>query len=153
MNKYKNMEDQRIKILAQECGDWVSEQEVAIETIEILAKQMIPYACKVWDWGDGEGGYVTRLIAKAFLDAGFNYLGQREFNSLSKSRQVAKLRGQVLERDAYRCQKCGDWHDLQIDHIYPASKGGKTVIENLQVLCGACNGKKAAKVECGVSNG
>lgn len=56
------------------------------------------------------------------------------------------LRKRVLERDAYRCQICGDYHELHIDHVYPESKGGATSIENLQVLCGPCNIKKGSTV-------
>ena len=31
---------------------------------------------------------------------------------------------------------------LQVDHIIPMNKGGKTVPENLQILCRKCNGEK-----------
>lgn len=53
------------------------------------------------------------------------------------------LRFAVLKRDNYRCCICGrdvkDGVKLEIDHIVPVSKGGKTVITNLQTLCQDCN--------------
>lgn len=57
-----------------------------------------------------------------------------------------EIRKQVFERDGYRCQHCGGWIDLCVDHIYPESKGGPTCIENLQTLCRPCNSKKSDKV-------
>ena len=46
----------------------------------------------------------------------------------------------------YVCAKCGRADKsrvfFQVDHIRPMSKGGKTIPENLQILCRACNGKK-----------
>ena len=33
----------------------------------------------------------------------------------------------------------GDNIELHIDHIIPWSKGGETVLENLQTLCSDCN--------------
>lgn len=32
------------------------------------------------------------------------------------------------------------------DHIFPKSKGGKDVIENMQTMCTICNGKKGSEV-------
>jgi HNH endonuclease len=54
-------------------------------------------------------------------------------------------RFEVLRRDNYKCRACGKspaTHKgiiLHIDHIKPLAKGGKTVLKNLQTLCGDCN--------------
>lgn len=43
---------------------------------------------------------------------------------------------------AGNCEGCGEHFQIQhleIDHIVPRSKGGTDHIENLQLLCGACN--------------
>lgn len=59
-----------------------------------------------------------------------------------------KLKAQVFAAAAssdgnYRCSKCGKVSPhkalFQIDHIIPMAKGGRTVIENLQLLCRTCN--------------
>lgn len=56
----------------------------------------------------------------------------------------------ILRRDHYKCQICGrsqsDGAKLEVDHIIPVSKGGKTVDENLQTLCHECNQGKKAKM-------
>lgn len=54
-----------------------------------------------------------------------------------------KLRFAIYERDGWRCSKCGKRSDnLEIDHIVPIAKGGKTTIDNLQTLCPRCNKEK-----------
>ena len=54
-----------------------------------------------------------------------------------------RLRALVLMRDGARCRLCGvtpqDGVKLHVDHIKPWSKGGETILENLQVLCEICN--------------
>jgi len=56
-----------------------------------------------------------------------------------------RLRFKVLQRDRFRCCSCGASPSmtpgilLEVDHIKPWSKGGETVVENLQTLCFACN--------------
>ena len=60
-----------------------------------------------------------------------------------------RMRFSIYQRDNYRCQMCGRRFEtdyLEIDHIYPISKGGKTVYENLQTLCRTCNKNKGNKV-------
>lgn len=61
-----------------------------------------------------------------------------------------KLRWQILERDGYKCVRCGrtaeDGIKLHVDHIYPRSKGGMATLENGQTLCNECNIGKGARV-------
>lgn len=40
------------------------------------------------------------------------------------------------------CKKHFEFNEMQGDHIVPWSKGGKSVLENLQMLCTECNLKK-----------
>ena len=62
-----------------------------------------------------------------------------------------RLRFAIYERDGHRCRKCGRYsNNLEIDHIYPISKGGKSTIDNLQTLCHDCNVKKSNTIESGV---
>ena len=55
------------------------------------------------------------------------------------------LRWQVFERDNFTCQKCGSRQFLSADHIIPESKGGPTILENLQTLCRSCNSRKGTQ--------
>jgi hypothetical protein len=43
------------------------------------------------------------------------------------------------------CLKVLSYQDAQIDHIRPWSKGGKTKLNNAQLICSSCNKRKAAK--------
>lgn len=74
-----------------------------------------------------------------------------EMKQHERNKVTPKLREIVKVRDNYTCQICGkhmpDNVGLHIDHIIPINKGGKSVVENLQVLCSVCNGRKSDKVE------
>ena len=56
-----------------------------------------------------------------------------------------RLRFTVMKRDNFKCCMCGrspattPGLELHIDHITPWSKGGETIIDNLQTLCSDCN--------------
>lgn len=54
-----------------------------------------------------------------------------------------KLRFAIYKRDKHRCKRCGSYKNLEIDHIFPISKGGKSVYTNLQTLCHNCNVNKS----------
>lgn len=56
-----------------------------------------------------------------------------------------RLRWKVLQRDRFTCRGCGRSPalnpsvELHVDHIKAWSKGGETILENLQTLCSRCN--------------
>ncbi len=60
------------------------------------------------------------------------------------------MRWKVLERDGFKCVKCGrsaaDGVKLHADHIYPKSRGGMATLDNGQTLCDECNIGKGARV-------
>ncbi|MFA6499150.1 MAG: HNH endonuclease [Desulfurivibrionaceae bacterium] len=63
------------------------------------------------------------------------------------------LRYKILSRDKFCCVTCGASPakdvsvELHVDHIFPWSRGGKNVEENLRTLCLKCNLGKGARIE------
>ena len=54
----------------------------------------------------------------------------------------ASWRQEILDKYSFQCARCGaDLRSVKhhIDHIKPFSRGGYTIRENLQPLCGPCN--------------
>ncbi|MGK2310308.1 HNH endonuclease [Cutibacterium sp. V970] len=65
---------------------------------------------------------------------------------------TSAVRERIKSRDNYTCRSCGvslsqEPHLLlEVDHIFPVSKGGLSVDENLQTLCWRCNRSKSNKL-------
>lgn len=96
-----------------------------------------------------------RVIRQAFFeylkDKGIDLLTldtRRTFNEAERIR--------VYRRDEGLCQAClkegrsgkdatVSWSEYQTDHIFPWIKGGRTVDENAQVLCGPHNASKGSR--------
>lgn len=70
---------------------------------------------------------------------------KRESESYKKQPIPDSIRWQVWERDNFTCQVCGSRKRLEVDHIYPESKGGTLDLANLQTLCNKCNSRKGAR--------
>lgn len=78
------------------------------------------------------------------------YNNKEIFNSLcrvERGKVTNAIRKSIYERDNYKCLKCGKMNDLEIDHIIPISKGGKSTMDNLQTLCHKCNKAKGNIIE------
>lgn len=69
---------------------------------------------------------------------------ERKLPNISGYRKK-QLRGKVLERDGYVCQKCNQPYpetNLEADHIIPLSQGGEDRTVNMQTLCIPCHAIK-----------
>ena len=94
---------------------------------------------KKWHRTEKGRAYVNQFNSKRwYADLDHNRL-KRRARAAGVPLGVLK---QVLERDK-TCQLCHTDKDLQFDHIYPVSQGGKGSLENLQLLCATCNNFKS----------
>jgi 5-methylcytosine-specific restriction endonuclease McrA len=50
-----------------------------------------------------------------------------------------RLMKKVLERDSWRCRKCGSLKDLQVHHQTKRSQQGDDALRNLVTLCAYCH--------------
>lgn len=58
-------------------------------------------------------------------------------------RRVVLSKRNILKRDNYQCQYCGETEtNLTIDHIVPRRFGGTESWENLVCACASCNNRK-----------
>lgn len=74
------------------------------------------------------------------------------FAKEQRTLMTKKLREFIKKRDNFTCCNCGNSTHvepnllLEIDHIIPVAKGGRTVEDNLQTLCWKCNRAKSDKI-------
>ena len=74
------------------------------------------------------------------------------FAKEQRTLMTKKLREHIKSRDHFTCRICGNSTAiepnllLEIDHIIPLAKCGRTVEENLQTLCWKCNRAKSDKI-------
>lgn len=121
-----------------------------------------PYICRFGSWtkalekfvayknrkGRTKGGKIEgKLKLPAKVCRTKNKKGKEYSRSVS-----GDLRFRVFLRDGFKCVICGQGPlskkgiELHCDHIRPWSRGGRTIVRNLQTLCEACNLKKSSKM-------
>lgn len=79
-------------------------------------------------------------------------LSEQRRKKIQKQKMMPELREAILRRDNWTCQRCGNSRlkepnlALEVVHIIPVSKGGKTEPANLQTLCWKCRRGKNESV-------
>ena len=106
----------------------------------------LPYLLKYQD----ESPYCREAIS--FIQTCKEHFGaieQARMDAPAKRKDISSNYRQLLayigKRDGFYCRACNSVSDLQIDHVKPVAKGGTNDLDNLQLLCGACNRQKSDK--------
>ncbi len=90
-------------------------------------------------------GYVTTPTFKILIP---DVITLRAFNSLPKS-EVKFTRRNIYEHYNYKCAYCGikfSTSDLNLEHVVPKSRGGKTDWSNIVTSCIPCNLRKGSRL-------
>lgn len=141
-----------------------------VETIfdpKVYRKEM-----KGMEWGElynlhYKDDYDAKTLEEKFLEINndpninssvqniYRYLVTKDENLLNRRVFDDKIKRKVFEKqkkdkntDKAICPDCNglfDYSEMEGDHIKPWSKGGLSTIENCQMLCKSCNGKKSNK--------
>lgn len=96
--------------------------------------------CKIRINGDLLSEISAEIVAK---------LNKSGHAKTQRSAMTNDLREAIKKRDNYTCCLCGNSvYDepnllLEVDHVVPISRGGKTEVSNLQTLCWRCNRAKS----------
>ncbi len=92
-------------------------------------------------------------IVKRLRNRNGTFYNDREiWNSIcrvERGKVSNKIRFSIYQRDGYRCRNCGvpqRYAQLEVDHIIPIAKGGKSTYDNLQTLCHRCNVEKGDNI-------
>ena len=131
-------------------------RELGIRPFDIEDKYYPSYRCLYVSSGGNSSLECTVDFDVPTLEKFVHYIASviEKKNSMVCQRQLMtnNLREQIKRRDGYKCVCCGASLEdephllLEIDHIIPVSKGGKTLPENLQTLCWRCNRSKSDKL-------
>ena len=107
------------------------------------------YKVPVYSFSQSYSLVELRKVCKGLALSNFTLSRNKYFSKNQRSLMTPELKRQVKIRDNYTCQCCGkympDEVGLHIDHITPVSRGGKSILSNLQVLCDKCNLRKGSR--------
>ena len=105
------------------------------------------YAYRFGSWRKALEAFVDYINSENVSDEAYTINDVMNNSTKHKTKRDINLRMRflVMKRDNFKCCMCGRSPattvglELHIDHIVPWSKGGETVIDNLQTLCSDCN--------------
>ena len=78
----------------------------------------------------------------------YEYLFDRKEKHLNIRKFSDNMKRKIYEKQKGKCKICKkhfEIEEMEADHIKPWVEGGKTIIENCQMLCKQCNREKSSK--------
>ena len=134
------------------CNKIIFKEPITNFEIEICVKYTSPkgrneyFKGNIFSYKDIEDCYDSMLVR----------IEKTQSKEYQRGIMSQSLRYDIMKRDGFKCVLCGrtvkDGVKLNVDHIIPISKGGKTIKSNLRTLCFDCNIGKSDKIESTISN-
>ena len=95
----------------------------------------------------GGRSYAPLLLERAPRRAAPPQIKRRERGTLK--RHYRQWYCQLADSAGERCANCGAGEKLVLDHVIPVARGGRSTLDNLQMLCATCNRIKGAlMIDC-----
>lgn len=106
-------------------------------------EDMRAYLLTVTEGTDSEVNRRNReSILRGLLGSVFEKKDSKRFFSEEQRRLIWQAAGKP------KCMSCRcnlTWGDFHVDHVFAHSKGGRTALENAQLLCASCNSAKGGR--------
>ncbi|HPQ69215.1 MAG TPA: HNH endonuclease [bacterium] len=133
-----------LKFLVENVG-----RKVTADELRYVSRNATEWARRIRELRTEEGWpIVTKYSGRPDLPVGVYLLEKNRQSHIHDRKIDDTVRMEVLERDEYRCQKCGwnynkwnqaDPRHLELHHIKPHVEGGKNSADNLVTLCFRCH--------------
>ena len=131
---FSNHSKERVKLMkGQEWGIWYNKYKDKPFNAEELERKII-------DLIDDDEVQKKSGIYHYLLSGQEKHLNLRAFSDKDKQKMYQKQNGVCPH-----CQQKFELSQMDADHIVPWSQGGKTILENGQMLCKPCNQTKSNK--------
>ena len=131
---FSNHSKERVKLMkGQEWGIWYNQYKETTFNAEELERKILKLI-------DDDEVQKTSGIYPYLLSGKEKYLNLRAFSEKDKQKMYQKQNGVCPH-----CQQHFELSQMDADHIVPWSQGGKTTLENGQMLCKSCNQTKSNK--------
>ena len=139
---------------------FVTFNEAELQTMEKTLKKMPVQVLKNRGWVERDGDTVRLTVKPGDLKERSMLIGacERRLHDFIEARGEkiwdyrwlddpvgGSMRFEMLAASGSKCALCGisaKDRPLDVDHIVPRSKGGRSSVDNLQVLCSKCNRSK-----------
>jgi hypothetical protein len=144
-NEKINLQGKLLKYFRENVG-----KKITGEELKYIAGRGQSWPRRIRELRTEEGWPIkTKISGRPDLPIGYYILEEDRQSKVHDRKIPDKIRVQVLERDNYKCVKCG-WtyemnklddprHLLELHHIEAHVKGGANLAENLAVLCNTCH--------------
>ena len=109
-------------------------------TVKISERLLLKLRKLQEDYGDNsELQVIESLVDEKLREKEFSKAQRKERGSKNQRYISRLIKKKVFRNSKRKCTRCHSGVNLHVDHIRPIKLGGRSSVDNLQVLCFSCN--------------